>query len=175
MRSALLFSLVALFTLGCDQLTTVMVDVESESTVQGGSLLGNTFVTLGFDNYTSFDVSSSSEFQNNDATKNNIGESYVTAFKLEVMSPEGATLNFIEEMQIYINDADASGDGTLVASIDANTDTNVEVLYFDTYDYEIGQYLRADSTEVTVKAKGDEPNQDTEIRATMTFKIKLNL
>ena len=162
------------FLSACDSLTTVIVDVESETTVRG-TILGLDSTILGFDNFVSFDVSSSQEFENNDATKNNIGESYLTGFTLEVIAPDGQTLDFIKSMNVYISDGD--GETRIeIARIEEGTNTNVKLLYLDVFgDSEIGKYLRADKTKITVEANGNSPQNDTTIEAVATFKIKLKL
>jgi hypothetical protein len=168
------FAIVALmfFLSACDSLTTVFVDVESETTVQGG-LVAEAFAAFGFNNFVSFDVSSSSEFENNDATRDNIGESYLTGFTLEVIDPDEQTLNFISTMNVFIGDGE-SDTKIEIARIEEDTNTDVILLYLDVFDNsEIGKYLRSEKTEITVEASGNQPPQNTTIKATATFKIKL--
>ncbi|MFC3701203.1 hypothetical protein ACFOND_06060 [Reinekea marina] len=162
------------FLSSCDSLTTVIVDVESETTVQKSSLF-NTFTALGFENFVSFDVSSSQEFENNNASKNNIGESYLTGFTLEVTDPDGQTLEFISSMKVYISDGE-SDTKIEIARIEDGTNTDVRLLYLDVFaDSEIGKYLRAEKTKITVEAQGEPPQENTTIEAVATFKIKLKL
>ncbi|MBU2863530.1 hypothetical protein KO489_06720 [Reinekea forsetii] len=162
------------FLSACDSLTTVIVDVESETTVRG-TILGLDSTVLGFDNFVSFDVSSSQEFENNNASKNNIGESYLTGFTLEVTDPDGQNLDFINSMKVYISDGD-SETKIEIARIEEGTNTDVRLLYLDVFDdSEIGKYLRADKTKITVEANGNSPQKDTTIEAVATFKIKLKL
>lgn len=163
--------LLSIFLMSCDSLTTISVDVESETTVDDGGLIVSTLTTLGFTEFASFDVSGSAAFKNNNATKNNIGESYVTAFTLEVMSPNGQTLDFIDEMEVYIGDGD---NRTSVAYIADQTDTDVTLLYLQVEDdRDISQYLRADETVVDVDVTGRPPENDTTIKAIISFSIKL--
>lgn len=170
-----LFTLSLLALTSCDVLTTFYVDVTAETTVERNALSLIDFSALGFNNFASFDVSSSSEFENEGATKNNIGESYVTGFVLEVTSPDGATMEFIDELEIFMGQGD-SDQRTRVAYLPADADTIVKTLFLVAHDdRDISQYLRADSTVVEVKAKGESPQQDTTLEATMTFEIKLNL
>lgn len=170
MRS-LLILLTGLMLGGCDSFRTINMEVTSESTVSDGGLLGSSWTALGFGDFASFDVSSSAEFENNDATKNNIGDSYVTQFKLRVVDPDGQTLKFIESMEVFVGDGDNE---TRVAFLDDDQDTGVTELSLRVYDdREIGQYLRADKTKVTVKASGQPPEVDTTIEATMGFRIRL--
>lgn len=164
------------FLSACDSLTTVIVDVESETTVQGDpSPIKIDLGPFTFDNFVSFDVSSSQEFENNNASKNNIGESYLTGFTLEVTDPDGQTLDFINSMKVYISDGD-SETKIEIARIEEGTNTDVRLLYLDVFDdSEIGKYLRADKTKITVEANGNSPRNDTTIEAVATFKIKLKL
>lgn len=157
----------------CDQTPTIFVDVVSETTVEDGGIVGESLNTTGFDNFASFDVSSSSEFKNSDAGKNNIGSSYVNGFVLNVKQPDGQTLEFIDEMRVFIGKDDDNM--TEVAYIESGQDTDVTTLYLRTYDRrDIGQYLRAESTVVEVEVKGTPPEEDTVIEATMTFAINLH-
>ena len=159
----------------CDSLRTIYVDVTSKTTVDTLPLNSTVFQPLGFDNFASFDVSSSAEFENSDASKHNIDESYVTGFVLEVTAPDDATLEFIDDLEVFIGQGD-SDQRTRVAYLPDNTDTNVATLYLSVYDdRDISQYLRAESTVIEVDAKGRTPDQKTTIQATMTFAVKLQL
>jgi len=169
------FSVLALslVLLGCDSLRTVNVDIESETLVESGGFLGSVFTQFGFDDFVSFDVSQSAEFKNNDATRGNIGESYVTGFVLEVISPQGNTLSFIDDLEIYIGDGSTK---LQVAYIDESQDTDVSRLALKVFDEsDIGKYLRAEATTVEVNAKGTPPSEDTQIRATLSLSIQLQL
>lgn len=166
----LMLALVVILMTGCDAIRTVYVEVVSETTVNKGPL-GETLPELGFGEFTSFDVSNSQTFENNNATRNNIGESYVTQFVLKVTDPDGQTLSFIDEMEVFIGDGNTRA---RVAYLGNDQNTDVRELQLQVYDeHEIGQYLRADETVVDVEAKGSPPERDTTIEATMGFSIKL--
>ena len=170
MRS-LLILLASLMLVGCDSFRTINVEVTSEATISGGGPLLSSLNGLGFGEFASFDISNSVEFENNDATRNNIGDSYVTEFTLKVVDPDEQTLKFIESLEVFIGDGD---NPTRVAYLDDDQDTDVTELSLRVYsDREIGQYLRAEKTKVTVEAKGQPPGEDTTIEATMGFRIKL--
>ena len=162
---ALVFLLMA-----CDSLTTIYVDVESETTVKKG-LLGGVLSAFGFTEFVSFDVSGSAEFENNDATRDNIGSSYLTGFTLEVVDSGDQTLSFIHGMEIFIGDGETR---TRVAYIGDEQDTDVRFIYLDIVEgAEIGQYLRSEKTKISVEANGSPPSEDTTINATASFKIRL--
>lgn len=167
----LMLSLMALLLSGCDGIRTIYVDVVSETTVQKVGPLGSTFSALGFGEFASFDVSSSQTFENNNANRNNIGDSYVEDFVLKVTDPDNQTLAFIDDMEVFIGDGDTR---TRIAYVAEGQDTDVSELKLTVYDdREIGQYLRADETVVEVEAKGRPPEDDTTIEATMGFSIEL--
>jgi hypothetical protein len=156
---------------GCDAIRTVNVEVVSETTVQSGGPLGGVFSGLGFSEFASFDVSNSTTFQNNNASRDNIGESYVTQFVLEVTDPDNQTLSFIDELEVYVGDGN---NRTRVAYLGDDQSTDVSELRLQVYDErEIGQYLRAEETVVDVEATGSPPDEDTTIEATMGFAIEL--
>ena len=170
MRS-LLILLASLMLVGCDSFRTINVEVTSEATISGGGPLLSSLNGLGFGEFASFDISNSVEFENNDATRNNIGDSYVTEFTLKVVDPDGQTLDFIDTMQVFIGDGDIE---TEVAYLDGDENTDVTELSLTIVEgAEIGQYLRSDKTRVTVKATGRPPENDTTIEATMGFRIRL--
>ncbi|MCH8532126.1 MAG: hypothetical protein LAT65_14850 [Saccharospirillum sp.] len=170
MRS-LLILLASLMLVGCDSFRTINVEVTSEATISGGGPLLSSLNGLGFGEFASFDISNSVEFENNDATRNNIGDSYVTEFTLKVVDPDGQTLDFIDTMQVFIGDGDIE---TEVAYLDGDENTDVTELSLTIVEgAEIGQYLRSDKTKVTVKASGQPPENDTTIEATMGFRIRL--
>lgn len=163
--------ILSVFLASCDQLNRINVDIEAEKDVDSVGGLGSLLNTFGFDDFVSFDVSSSAEFENNDATRDNIGESYVSMFHLEVLSPDGQTLSFIDGMEVYVGDGDTR---TRVAFIEDGFDTDAANFYLTVADgRDIGQYLRAESTTVEVEASGTPPDVDTRIKATIRFSIEL--
>lgn len=167
----LMFGLVVLVMAGCDAIRTVYVEVVSETTVDSAGPLGGTFTELGFNQFASFDVSNSQTFQNNDANRDNIGDSYVTHFSLKVTDPDDQTLSFIEDMEVYIGDGNTR---TRVAYLGDGQNTDVRELSLQVHDdREIGQYLRAEETVVDVEASGRPPEEDTTLEAVMGFSIQL--
>lgn len=166
-----MLGLVVLVVAGCDAIRTVYVEVASETTVESAGPLGGTFSELGFGQFASFDVSNSQTFQNNDASRNNIGDSYVTQFTLKVTAPDNQTLSFIDGMEVYIGDGNTR---TRVAYLGDEQNTDVRELALQVHDdREIGQYLRADETVVDVEASGSPPEEDTTLEAVMGFNIQL--
>lgn len=173
-----IFTLTAVLLLtGCDpfeRLSRIQVVASSETEVGGG--IWGTYHTLGFSNFSSFNINSTSSFENSDATKNNIGnDSFVTQFTLRVLDPEGQTLEFIDSMRVYMDNDDSSSNGeTEVAFIADSQDTNVRELDLTVYDDRaIGQYLRAEETVIRVVAQGNPPSQKTTIEAEMKLDVDL--
>ncbi|MDN3650573.1 hypothetical protein QWZ13_16835 [Reinekea marina] len=78
-------------------------------------------------------------------------------------------------MKVYISDGE-SDTKIEIARIEDGTNTDVRLLYLDVFaDSEIGKYLRAEKTKITVEAQGEPPQENTTIEAVATFKIKLKL
>ncbi len=165
----LMFGLVVMVMAGCDAIRTVYVEVVSETTVESAGPLGGALSELGFSQFASFDVSKSQTFQNNNANRNNIGDSYVTQFSLKVTDPDNQTLSFIDGMEVYIGDGNTR---TRVAYLGDGQSTDVSELTLQVHDdREIGQYLRAEET--VVDASGSPPEEDTTIEAVIGFSIQL--
>lgn len=169
----LMFGLVVMVMAGCDAIRTVYVEVVSETTVEGAGPLGGALPDLGFSQFASFDVSNSQTFQNNNANRNHIGDSYVTQFSLKVTDPENQTLEFIDGIEVFIGDGNTR---TRVAYLGDGQSTDVRELTLQVHDdYEIGQYLRAEETVVDVEASGSPPKDNTTIEAVIGFSIQLEL
>lgn len=173
---ALLIATVALA--GCeplDRLSRVEVVAKSETTVNGCTPC-TTLDPLGFDEFASFNINSSSSFQNSDASKDNIGEdSFVTEFTIRVLDPDDQTLEFIDSMRVFMDDDDNPNNGeTEVAFIGSGQSTDVKELSLRVNDERaIGQYLRADETVIRVNAEGNPPPQDTTLEAEMHLDVDL--
>lgn len=168
--AAILLSIGVLTLTACEAARTVNVDVTSQTELEGNPL-GNAITSFVFADFASFDVSSSATFENNDATKANIGESFVTGFVLKVKTPDDQTLSFMDNMEVYIGDGNTR---TRVAYIADTQNTDVMTLELQVYDErEIGQYLRAEETVVDIEVNASPPNRDTTIEATMSFEILL--
>src|SRR5688500_5224850 len=74
--------------LGCSQLLTFPVDVTGEATVPGDPLAG--FLgSVAFPELTTFDISESTEFENQGVAKEDVDSVILTGLSLKVLSPEG--------------------------------------------------------------------------------------
>lgn len=164
-----------LFLTACDQIGKVEVTATSNTEVQGSGL--PVFLDFGGD-FTSFDITQTSAFENNGIHRSNIGDSYVTRFQLTVTSEQDDDLNFIDGMSVFFDyDDNPNNDNeTLVAYIESG-DEPVEgqrsILLSVEDEADIGDYLRRQDLFVRVKSSGHPPSDDVSLSAKMDILVNL--
>ena len=183
---AYLMVLSSVLLAGCDaldRLSKVEVTATSETEVEG-NIAGQTLGVFDFGgDFVSFDITQTSAFENNNIGRNNIGESYVTRFYLEVISEENDDLAFIDGMEVYFDDDDKHDDpdndsGLIeaqVAFIESGNEPEQEqrTLSLTLTDQNIGQFLRNKDLYVHVDASGNPPADNVTIRAEMDVLVNV--
>lgn len=172
-RSVYVGLLCVLFGLsGCGNVNvTFDVTADGKTTIQKGSLLEQLVGSFGFDGFSSFDVSQTSEFKNQNTEKSRVTSSKVKSITMKIVGPETQNFDFLEEISFYI---EAPGQtkqriGTKVIPKGAKTFT------LDLDNLELAPYIKADSIKITTDAKGKKPDNDTTIEAVIVLSITANV
>ncbi len=167
MRS-LLVLLGGLALAGCAPAVELDVEVEGEAVVQGGGLVEQLLDAFpAFEGFTSFDIESSSELENNQTTKDHIREARLTLIRLSILGPEGATFDFLNEINFFVESPKHPKVQVATKSL-PNGATTVDL---ELADVELGPYVRDDTLSVTTTANGRRPSEDVTVRAEMTLHV----
>lgn len=158
----------ALCLTGCGNLNvTFDVTADGKTTIQKGTLLEQLTSSFGFDGFSSFDVSQSSEFENNNTEKSRVKSSKAKSITMNIVGPDTQNFDFLEEISFYI---EAPGQtkqriGTKAVPKGAKSFT------LDLDGVELAPFIKADSIKITTDAKGKKPENDTTIEAVIVLTI----
>src|SRR5216684_3557461 len=100
----LIFPFLMLGTAGCPGLGQVAfsVDSQGQSTFQGNPAGGFLSVFPAFGGFGSLTFKQNQSFQNNNTNKDHVAEARLTRLTLKIVSPTGATLNFLSTVEFDI-------------------------------------------------------------------------
>lgn len=159
--------------LSCNDGTLFHIELEEQSTtdVSGTGLLGEATElvgSLGFSGFTQMNLVQSEELQNQGVEPGDIETTYIVSLNLNVLSPEGGDLSFLEEMNIYIS---APGlDEVLVASLD-DFPVGASRVDFEIEDVNLVDYVVSEELSITTDVVGTAPQDDTTVEANILLDI----
>jgi hypothetical protein len=163
----------ALLPLGCG-LIQFDVNTGGDSQVPGctNPISCGLLSQLGFSGFSNFDISQSTAWQNNNATKDQVSSATFTAAALDVTVPDGGDMSFIQSLQFFVAAPDAGQ--VLVAEGHSFPAGQSHVPLTTHPEVELAPYVKASSMTITTNASGSQPQQgDTTIHASLTFHVKL--
>jgi hypothetical protein len=160
-------------TAGCPGLGQVgfSVDSQGQSTFQGNPAGGLLTVFPAFGSFGNLSFNQNQTFQNNNTNKDHVAEARLTKLTLKIVSPTGATLDFLSTVEFDIG---AQGLPTIriaEATIPASA-TTVD-LTLDPQD--IAPYVKADTFSITTKGTGHQPATNTTVEADLSIHIVANV
>jgi len=169
--------LAALFTAGCG-LNEFDVSQSGTATVAGASLLGQVLNTLPpMQGFNDFDLSQTQAFENQNAQKDHVSSTALTAFTLKITSPPSQDFGFLDTVAFFVS-ADglpkvrvAHKEGIAALGLTAPNPT----LTLDLDQVELAPYVKADSMNITAEVNGRQPSSDTALTAAATFHVKVKL
>jgi hypothetical protein len=168
MKKLLLLAPLVLFLVlvGCkklDKLLTFNVDVTQSVTIPGffvGAQLPPVSVT----------TNSAESFRNNKTSREKVKDVYLNKMVLTVTSPSGATFDFLEKIDIFINTPGANNK-ILLANLQA-VPRGTSIITLVPTTAKLDEYLKAEKYELTVDAKlTGFSNNDFTVRSDATFKV----
>lgn len=169
MKKIFLLAPLVLFlaVVGCkkiNQLLTFDVDVTQSVTIPGY------FVGAQLPAPVKVITKSEESFRNNKTTRDNVKNVRLDRLVLTVTAPSGATFDFLEKIDIYINTPNTNNKILLAKLYTVPKGTNTITLEPTTA--KLDEYLKSDSYELTVDAKlaGFSPNDFT-VRSDARFKV----
>ncbi|WP_119393277.1 putative periplasmic lipoprotein [Salinibius halmophilus] len=165
-------ALIASFTLAACELPPIPIPVEGETVVESNSLVV-TLNALGFDQFTDFDLTSTSEFKNEVGSLSKVKAIYLDQFTLEAVSPADASIDFI-----HAGTFSFAADGEreqLVAEISSRPADGAKTLALRTYnETNLKNIIASEKFTLTSDLDVTSPDQDTTVNAKLVFMIHLN-
>ncbi|MEL6345847.1 MAG: hypothetical protein AAFV53_22240 [Myxococcota bacterium] len=165
---------VGLFGLcGCSgTLTYIEIDFRDAVTVEGGGLLSELVGALGFDGFTSMDLTDAQELQNQGVEPGDIQDVQLVTFQLTATSPSGADLSFINTMDVFasapdLNEVQVASQDTFPAG-QAQVDFTISAL-------DLTEYVVSESMTLSTDVNGNQPVDDTEIEAYVVLDVGVTL
>lgn len=162
---------VGMILTGCSGgLATITVDVEDTVTVEGGGLLSELVGQLGFDGLTAMNLVDSQELQNQGVSPGDIQEVFLSELTFTALSPDGADLSFIESLDVLVSAPDLPQER--VASQD-RFPAGQPVVGMDLDSIDLTAYVVSESMTLTTDVTGNQPVDDTEVKAYVAVDIRV--
>lgn len=155
----------AILFAGCG--ATFDVSIDSSTTIKSGGLVQNV-VNANFGDFSSIDLSQSQAFKNAGVDKKHVDSVKLSSLDLVIESPEGATLEFIDDIEFFL-EADGAPKKRLAFAKNIPNDSTSVALEID--DLELVPYVTAPAMNITTKTKAHAPQKDTTIKATLVFTV----
>ena len=160
----------ALALAGCGSLLSFDVHQTATADIPAGGPLSGALG--GFAGFNSLSFNQSSEFRNNNTSKDHISECRLKQLTLKVVNPTGADLSFLTKVEFFVQAPNLASrriaSGTSfpkgVASVDLIAD-NVD----------LAPYAKSDSFSITTSATGTSPSQNTTLQADLTLNVHASI
>lgn len=168
MRRALpvLFAIAAGAAGACVPVVSFDVPLAAETTVEQASLIEE-FLSLGFGDLASVELSSTEEFRNSDVRREQVKAARLTSLTLSIARPQGATFDWLDEIAFSVESEGL--ERVRVASATIPDDTVVFSAELD--DVDLAPFVQASTFAITTDTTGRRPPQDTTVRVDMNFAI----
>ena len=151
-------------TIGCSGLINFDVDSAGQTTIPG-SLLPTALNFAGFNNLS---FSQSAQFSNNNTNKDHISSAHITQFSLKVVTPAGASLAFLNQVDFFIQAPNLPK--IHIAGLNPVPAQTLVSLTLDNVD--IAAYAKSDNFSITTSVTGGHsPSSDTTIEADLRLHI----
>lgn len=166
------FFLVVPFVLAagaCAPTVSFDVPVDGEATVAGagGGIIDDVLGSIGFDGFNNLDFDNTSEFQNNDVSREHVSSARIKSLHIAVVDPADANFDWIDEITFTVS---AENEDTVQVASKIVPD-GVGEFDCDLDDVELAPYVRQESVQIRTQADARNPPQDTTIRVEIVFGV----
>lgn len=171
-RKRISLMLVALAAITCGTLDTFAVSESSRATIPRGNVLEQLAGDVGFGDFVKLDITESQQLQNQGVTRNQIDSVRVDALTLEVVSPEGGDLSFLDELGFFV---EAPGEARRRIARGGPFPAGEASVSLTLDDVDLAPYAAAESMTITTEVSGSRPDQDTTVDATIELIVDVNV
>ena len=165
-----LASIIAFLGCGEDQLFSITIEEQAQTTIQGNSLgnITDLIDTLGFDGFSDMNVSESEELQNQGVSAGDISSTKLQKFELTVLQPSNGDLSFLSEVAVYVETADLE---PLRIAYSNSFPEGQSTVIFELDDVDLTDYIVQESMNITTDVTGSPPSEDTSIEASIALEV----
>ena len=153
-------------------LTRIDVEGQAQTTVEGAGLLGELLGDIGFDGFTSMDITASEELQNQGVEPGDIKDARLVSFELEALDPRGGDLSFLRQLSVSVS---APGLPQVLLASQVSFPEGTALVPFDVEDVDLTDYVTSASLTLTTEATGEPPADDTTIEARYLLDVGVTL
>lgn len=170
MTSRHLLPALAVFSLFACTATLLTIEVRdvAETTVARGTLVEEFVGDMGFGDFVSMDVTSSSELQNQGVSDGDIRDVRLEEFRLAVVAPDGADLDFLQEVELYVAAPDLDRVRVAIAT---DFGPGVTEVMFEIDDVDLTEYVISESMTLETEVTGNRPDEDTDLEAEYALSV----
>jgi hypothetical protein len=168
MRFPMLALALAVALPACDSLDTFDVETSGTTTIAGSPLgVSPLFPELELPGLTDFRFTESKAWKDNDLSADDVESVKLRSVKLNVLSPERGSLDFMDEITIAI---EAPGLERKTIARKSVPDGVAEVS-LDVPDVELKRYATSNEMEIVTTVTGKQPQETTTLRARAVFEV----
>lgn len=149
-----------LFSIRIEETTTI--------TISEASLVESLLTDIGFEEFTSLDLTDSEELQNQGVEPGDIRETFLVEFSLEAVDPPGSDLSFIDALEVYVEAPDLPR--VLIASQDSFP-MGEALIDFELEGIDLTPYVVSQSMTLTTDAAGRRPDEATQVEALFALSV----
>lgn len=164
---------VILTALACGNLDNINITRSASTTIEGAGPLSGLGNSLGFDGFDNIDVSDDQSFRNQGYSRSEIDSVKLRELTLDITAPaSGVDFTFIQSIRFY---ASAPNQPRVLIASGGPFAANQRSVGLDVDDVELVDYATADSMTITSEVSGTAPDEDTTVRATVSFDVDVNV
>lgn len=153
-------------------LTTIQLDGEATTRIEGATILETLAGDLGFESFISMNLVESEELENQGVEPGDIRNARLAGFELEAVSPQDADLSFIDDMLIFVSSPDLAEQP--IAGADAFPEGATRVA-FEVEDVDLTDYIVSESLTIGTDVTGRRPEEATEVQARYRIEVGVTL
>jgi hypothetical protein len=159
--------------LACGGLDTFDIEESSTTVVEGGNILQQLVGNLGFSGFTAMDITANEKLKNQGVERQDIDSVKLSSVTLEIVSPaSGQDFTFLDSIEFFV---EAPGLTRKRIASGASFQAGLRTVGLDIDDVELADYASAESMSITTNATGNQPQQDTTIKATVKLEVDVNV
>jgi len=166
-RSIVAVAVVAAAWAACNALSTIHLHEEASTTIERGTIVEELVGEVGFGDFLDMDLMQSTELRNQGVEPGDVREVFVTGLALEVTSPDGGDLSFIESLAFYV---EADGMRERIAFQD-DFPVGQAVVELTVDDVDIADFVVAESMDIVTEVTAHRPSADTEVLAKIDLAV----
>lgn len=149
-------------------LFSIRVEDTSTTSVPAASPVETVLGDMGFGGFSDMDITSHQELQNQGVQEGDITSVTFREFTLEAISPQGADLSFIDQIDFYV---EAPGfDQVLIATQDEFPEGE-SLVELELPDVDIVDYVLSEEMTITTDVTGSRPDEETEVEGFFALRI----